>query len=116
MTEETNNESTIGKHVGNVLWFDQKKGYGFVKIINPDSEFLNNEIFVHYSSIKSGNNFKKLFPGENISLDVERNKTDSNKEYISNNVTGLFGTKLLVDNENHIIKVIKKRNIENQEQ
>ena len=49
MTEETNNQTTIGKHVGNVLWFDQKKGYGFVKVINPDSEFLNKEIFVHYS-------------------------------------------------------------------
>ena len=109
MTEETNH-STFGNHVGNVMWFDQKKGYGFVKVINPDSEFLNKEIFVHYSSIKSENDFKKLFPGENVSLNVERNEKDTNKEFVSNNVTGLFGSRLLVDNENHIMKVIKKQN------
>ena len=29
MTEEMK----VGNEVGNVIWFDQKKGFGFVKII-----------------------------------------------------------------------------------
>ena len=82
MTEEMN----IGTEVGNVVWFDQKKGFGFVKIINPNSEYLGKEIFVHFSSINAQSNFKKLYPGENVSLDVERNTDDSNKEFVSKNI------------------------------
>ncbi len=105
MTEEMN----IGTEVGNVVWFDQKKGFGFVKIINPNSEYLGKEIFVHFSSINAQSNFKKLYPGENVSLDVERNTDDSNKEFVSKNIGGLYGSPLLVDNDTYIIKVIKKR-------
>ena len=109
MTEESN--TSYGKEIGNVLWFDQKKGFGFIKIITPESEFLNKEIFIHYSNIVSRNSFKKLFPGENVSLNVVKNTSENNegKEYISQNLTGLFGSDLLVDNENYVIKVIKKR-------
>ena len=65
MTEESNNPPTsYGNEIGTVLWFDQKKGFGFIKIISPNSEFLNREIFIHYSNIVSRNSFKKLFPGE----------------------------------------------------
>ena len=112
MTEESNNPPTsYGNEIGTVLWFDQKKGFGFIKIISPESEFLNREIFIHYSNIVSRNSFKKLFPGENVSLNVVKNTSENNegKEYISQNVTGLFGSDLLVDNENYVIKVIKKR-------
>ena len=55
---------------GKVKWFDQKKGFGFIKIITPKSEFLDREVFVHYSNINSVNSFKKLYPGENVSFDV----------------------------------------------
>tara|TARA_Y100000389_G_C17456716_1_gene518634 strand:- start:1117 stop:1467 length:351 start_codon:yes stop_codon:yes gene_type:complete len=106
MTEEMN----IGKEVGNVVWFDQKKGFGFVKIINPESEYLGKEIFVHFSTIQSENSFKKLFPGENVSLDVAKNTDEtSNKEFVSTNVRGLYGSQLMVDNPTYQFKVIRKR-------
>ena len=106
MTEERK----IGSEIGNVLWFDQKKGFGFIKIITPGSEYLNKEIFVHFSSVLSVNNFKKLYPGENVSLDVEKNKEPNNgKEFISNNVSGLYGSPLLVDNPSYVIKIIRRR-------
>ena len=107
MTEEMK----VGTEVGNVIWFDQKKGFGFVKILTPGSEYLDKEIFGHFSSINSENSFKKLYPGENVSLDVEKN-TDENangKELISKNVSGLFGSQLLVDNQTYIYKVIRRR-------
>jgi len=104
-----NNDVSYGSEVGNVIWFDQKKGFGFVRIINPGSKFLNNEIFVHYSTINSESNFKKLYPGENVSLNVEENEGDETKKFIGKNVTGLFGSALLVDNEIYSLKVIRKR-------
>ncbi len=110
MTEEMNNVS-CGSEVGNVVWFDQKKGFGFVRIINTGSKFLNNEIFIHYSTINSESNFKKLYPGENVSLDVEVNEGDETKKFIGKNVTGLFGSKLLVDNETYSLKVVRKRRV-----
>ena len=110
MTEESNTPPSYGSEIGNVLWFDQKKGFGFIKIMTPTSEFLDREVFVHYSNINSVNTFKKLYPGENVSLNVVKNTEENNgKEYICQNVSGLLGSQLLVDNENYLIKVIKKR-------
>ena len=112
MTEENNNSNqSYGSEVGNVLWFDQKKGFGFVKIITPTSDFSGREIFVHYTSIQSQNRFKKLLPGENVSLNIVKNTDENNngKEFISENVTGLYGSNLLVDNDQYIMKVIRKR-------
>tara|TARA_Y100001935_G_C17310950_1_gene516134 strand:- start:2424 stop:2783 length:360 start_codon:yes stop_codon:yes gene_type:complete len=109
MTEENSN-TTYGKEVGNVIWFDQKKGFGFIRIINPNSEFLNKEIFVHYSNINCQSRFKKLYPGENVSVDVSKNTQENNgKEFMSSNLSGLYGAPLLVDNENYLFKVMKKR-------
>jgi CspA family cold shock protein len=47
------------KKIGTVKWFHNIKGYGF---INSDSD---DEIFVHYSEIKS-DGFKKLKRGEKV--------------------------------------------------
>ncbi len=103
-------EENVGTEIGNVQWFDQKKGIGFIKIITPTSDFLNKEVFVHYSSINAQSNYKKLYPGENVSLNVsdDPDKGDD-KRYSCMNVTGLYGSPLLVDNENYIYRVIKKR-------
>lgn len=110
MTEESNTPPSYGSEIGNVLWFDQKKGFGFIKIMTPSSEYLDREVFVHYTNINSVNTFKKLYPGENVSLNVVKNTEENNgKEYICQNVSGLLGSQLLVDNENYVIKVIKKR-------
>ena len=106
MTEEMNTTE-----IGNVQWFDQKKGFGFLKITTPNSDFNGKEIFVHYSNIESQSQFKKLFPGENVSLNVVKNPDEtSNKEYISQNVRGLYGSPLMIDNEGYVFRVIRKRN------
>ena len=96
--------------IGKVLWFDRKKGFGFVQIVNPESSVYEKELFVHYSSINCENSFKILYPGETVSLNVEKNteQGEDQKEYLTSNVSGVYGTKLMIDNERYIFKVIRK--------
>ncbi len=49
--------------VGNVKWFDRKKGYGF--IVGPNNE----DVFVHFSSIAS-DGFRSLRHGERVEYDL----------------------------------------------
>lgn len=52
---------------GNVKWFNEKKGYGFIQGDNGD------DIFVHYSAIQA-RGFKTLNEGQRVSFDVEHGK------------------------------------------
>lgn len=49
--------------VGNVKWFDTKKGYGF--IFGPEGQ----DVFVHYSNIE-GAGFRGLREGEHVEFDL----------------------------------------------
>jgi cold shock CspA family protein len=99
---------------GQVIWFDRKKGFGFVRVVDPSSELFGRELFVHFSSIKCENNFKILYPGETVSMDVEKNtEGEGQKEFVVSNVTGVFNSPLMIDNEKYIFKVIRKSTREN---
>jgi len=104
--------------IGKVLWFDRKKGFGFVKVVNPQSDIFERELFIHYTSIRCENSFKILYPGETVSLDVEKNpeQGENQKEYLTSNVRGVYGSSLMVDNERYIFKVIRKSSRNNEEE
>jgi|GEM_PF-3115059 len=51
----------LGSHVGQVKWFDPKKGFGF--IVGPEGQ----DVFVHYSQIGGIDGFKALKDGESVS-------------------------------------------------
>lgn len=50
---------------GTVKWFNEKKGYGFIK-----DEESGNDVFVHFSGINQ-DGFKTLSEGESVSFDIE---------------------------------------------
>lgn len=50
---------------GEVKWFNDKKGFGFIKRDNGESD-----IFVHFSDIM-GDGFKSLNEGDQVQFDVE---------------------------------------------
>jgi len=54
---------------GKVKWFDSKKGYGF--ILPEDG---TDDIFVHFSSIKSDDEFKTLKEGMTVEFDIAEGK------------------------------------------
>ena len=98
---------TENTEVAKVKFFDHKKGYGFVEVINPDSKYVGTEHFLHFSEINCESKFKKVIPGEIISLTVAPKDGDNGKT-ICKNVCGLHGSKLLIDNEQYMYRVRSK--------
>jgi CspA family cold shock protein len=52
---------------GQVKWFDQKKGYGFITREDGD------DLFVHYSAI-NGDGFKTLEEGDEVEFEITEGK------------------------------------------
>lgn len=52
---------------GTVKWFNNKKGYGFIKAENGD------EVFVYWKSIQM-DGFKKLVEGQNVKFERKETK------------------------------------------
>lgn len=55
--------------LGTVVWFDPKKGYGF---ITPDDN-SGADIFVHFSDVNS-EGFKTLYKDQKVSYELGTNK------------------------------------------
>lgn len=54
---------------GKVKWFDSKKGYGFILPAEG-----NGDVFVHYTAIKTENEFKTLKEGMDVSFEIAEGK------------------------------------------
>ena len=101
MTEESMNE--YGKYIGRVKWFNKKKGFGFINIINDDLD--GKDVFCHFSDIQTPN-YKLVLPGEFVSCNVETKEDDG--KLVCKNITGVNGHPLMVDNEDYIFRVIPR--------
>ena len=56
--------------IGEVKWFDVKKGYGF--IVSPDvtkDDGSPQDVFFHFSKIQM-DGFKKVDPGEQVEFEI----------------------------------------------
>ena len=100
------------KIIGSVTWFDSKKGYGFVKVLTPDTDNTGNDIFLHFSNISvNDNEFKVVYPGEYVEFDIT--SSDDGRPCCLN-LTGLYGGDLLTQNPNHRYKIYRKRQRESE--
>ncbi len=49
---------------GNVKWFNESKGFGFITPVNGDKD-----VFVHFSAIQSSG-FKTLTEGQSVEFEI----------------------------------------------
>lgn len=86
-------------------WFN-RKGFGFINVMNSDSEHVGQDIFVHLSGINVKNDgYKCLYPGEYVSFDID--KTEDGR-LVCANVTGVMGGPLLVEHTEFRFKYFQK--------
>ena len=82
---------------GRVKWFDKKKGFGFITIV--DGEDLGKDVFVHYNDILSHNSsYKYLTHGEYVQFkihDIVKNGRIIEQKCIG--IRSLNGGKLLFE-------------------
>jgi len=96
----------MSRTVGNVKWYDSKKGFGFITVVTPENESTGTDIFVHYSNVNVADGYKRLFPGEYVEFEIGSGRDD---RPVCLNVSGLYGGNLLCQNEDHRYKIYPKR-------
>lgn len=86
------------RHIGQVKWFNNKTGYGFITAI--DGDLLGKDIFTHFSAIHvSDSQYKYLMQGEYVEFGVIKLQ-QGNHEYQSTNITGIKGGTLMCEARN----------------
>lgn len=96
------------RFIGRVDWFNVKKGFGFIKVLDDNDEnFKDMTIFCHQSNISpvDDSTFRKLFPGEYVSFEMT-SKDDGKSE--ATNVRGINDGPLLIDNDSFNFKFFPK--------
>ena len=82
------------KYVGQVKWFNNKIGYGFIKMINNKED---KDIFVHHQNIQPlESNYRTLKTGEYVEFELDSNCEGSHSEQATH-VTGIYGYELQCD-------------------
>ena len=95
-SEETTTEMKLGERIlGQVKWFNNKAGYGFITV--NDGEHSGKDIFIHYSTIRTTNSqYKYLVQGEYVEFNLVKSTTD-NHEFQAVDISGIKGGPLMCE-------------------
>lgn len=89
-------ETILSSITGKVKWFNNKAGYGFITVSDA-GDFMNNDIFAHYTSIRVTNSqYKYLVQGEYVQFDIVKS-TSGPHEFKAMSVTGIKGGELMCE-------------------
>jgi cold shock CspA family protein len=84
--------------LGQVKWFNNKAGYGFITV--TDGEHTNKDIFIHFSSINvTDSQYRYLIQGEYVEFSLEKSTTEKH-ELQGTNISGIKGGKLMCETRN----------------
>lgn len=91
--------SNSNKLVGNVKWFNNKSGYGFITVMS-DSQHKGQDIFAHHSSINVKDDlYKYLVQGEYVEFDIQKMQ-DKSHENQAVSITGIYKGDLMCETRN----------------
>ena len=89
---------STGKTQGQVKWFNNKSGYGFISVKIDDE---TKDIFAHYSNILlTDSQYKYLTQGEYVEFEmskIEEKKEGSEHEFQAINITGIGGGPIMCE-------------------
>lgn len=87
--------STTDRFTGQVKWFNNKTGYGFVTLC--DGEHKDKDIFTHYSAIRvSDSQYKYLVQGEYVELGLTKPESGPH-EFQAVDVCGIKGGPIMCE-------------------
>lgn len=91
-TDEVQSERLLGQ----VKWFNNKAGYGFITV--NDGEHSGKEIFIHYTTIRTSNKdqYKYLVQGEYVEFNLVKSTTEKH-EYQAVDISGIKGGPLMCE-------------------
>ena len=94
-TESDFSSSDVQRLLGQVKWFNNKAGYGFITV--SDGEQAGKDIFIHFSSISaSESQYKYLVQGEYVEFVLDKSTTDIH-EFQATQVSGVKSGKLMCE-------------------
>jgi cold shock CspA family protein len=100
VSESQNGTVTNESYVGQIKWFNNRIGYGFITIIS-ESTRRGEDIFVHQQHITpKTSEYRSLQQGEYVSFQLGNPDTNSESAKHATqaiNVTGVFGGSLMCD-------------------
>ena len=95
---DTENSTTrpVGQYLGQVKWFNNRRGYGFLRIVSGDR--TNEDVFVHQSYVcPQKSEYRALYQGEYVSFNIK--EATENERTQATDVTGVGGGPLQCDQE-----------------
>jgi cold shock CspA family protein len=94
-TETETQETSNPRITGQVKWFNNKAGYGFITVSSGDQN--GKDIFVHYSTIRVVNSqYKYLIQGEYVDFELVKSTSETH-EYQAIDITGINGGSLMCE-------------------
>jgi cold shock CspA family protein len=87
-------DTATSRLLGQVKWFNNKAGYGFITLNEGDS---SKDIFVHYKNVRADSaEYKYLVQGEYVEFSIVKS-TQEGREFQASEVTGVKGGKLMCE-------------------
>ena len=86
--------------VGCVKWFNSKVGYGFITLIDAQTN-VERDIFVHHSALNvAAEQYRYLVQGEYVNFHLVKSVDNDSHEFCAGNVAGINGGKLMCETRN----------------
>jgi len=95
---DTSNVDKQETFLGRVKWFNNRAGYGFIKLLDGENE--GGDVFAHHSGIEvSDEQYKYLVQGEYVSFKMGESDS-STHPYQASDIRGVLGGVLMCETRN----------------